>query len=268
MNSEIAEALGLRYIPVALIPTNDKPSNAIQFKEGKFGCVMSMLAAAARGRQTVFDRMTFGCPGGGTGLGFGNQYKNILGGEESFCQFLSTGSRYENPGVQVTSDCNDDYAYGEAYVKTPELVRDFLDYLPMTNIPFEYVVFKPLSLVDIHNESPITVIFLAGMDQLSALVVLANYGMPGRENVIIPFAAGCQAIGIFPYKEAKSKQPRAVIGLVDISARVQIKRQLKEDVMSFAVPFTMFQEMEANVSGSFLERNTWKELRELSSKGA
>jgi hypothetical protein len=37
--------------------------------------------------------------------------------------------------------------------------------------------------------------------------------------------------------------------------------------MSFAVPFAMFQEMEANVPGSFLERNTWKELRELSSNG-
>jgi uncharacterized protein (DUF169 family) len=264
----IAEALALKYSPIASILTNDRPSNAIQFKEGKFGCVMSMLAAAARGKQTVFDRTTFGCPGGGTGLGFGNQYKNILGGEESFCQFLSTGSRYENPGVPVTDDYNNDYAYGEAYVKTPELVRNFLDYLPMTDIPFEYVVFKPLNSVNTKIERPITVIFLAGMDQLSALVVLANYGMPGRENVIIPFAAGCQAIGIFPYYEANSQQPRAVVGLVDISARVQVRRQLKEDVMSFAIPFTMFQEMEANVSGSFLERNTWKELRELSSKGA
>jgi uncharacterized protein (DUF169 family) len=261
----IAEALSLKYSPVSLMLTNDKPSNAIQFKESKFGCVMSMLAAAARGKQTVFDRKTFGCPGGGTGLGFGNQYKNMLGGEESFCKFLSTGNIYHNPGIHVTEDFNNDYAYGEAYVKTPELVRDFLYYLPMTDIPFEYVVFKPLNSVDMQSERPIIVIFLAGMDQLSALVVLANYGMPGRENVIIPFAAGCQAIGIFPYQEAKSEQPRAVIGLVDISARVQVKRQLKEDVMSFAVPFAMFQEMEANVPGSFLQRNTWKELRELSS---
>jgi uncharacterized protein (DUF169 family) len=267
MNSSIAEALALTYSPVALILTHDKPSNAIQFKEGKFGCVMTMLAAAARGKQTVFDRMTFGCPGGGTGLGFGNQYKNILGGEESFCQFLSTGNVYHNPGIHVTEDFNNGYVYGEAYVKTPELVRDFLDYLPITDIPFEYVVFKPLNSVDIPSEGPTIIIFLADVDQLSALVVLANYGMPGRENVIIPFAAGCQAIGIFPYQEATSKQPRAVLGLVDISARVQIKRQLKEDVMSFAVPFTMFQEMEANVPGSFLERNTWKELRELRSKG-
>ena len=54
-----------------------------------------------------------------------------------------------------------------------------------------------------------------------------------------------------------------MVGLVDITARVAIKRQLKDDVISFAVPFVMFQEMEANVPGSFLERNTWKELVKL-----
>jgi uncharacterized protein (DUF169 family) len=257
---------------MAIILTNERPSSAIQFKEGKFGCVMSMVAVAVHGRQAVFDRVTFGCPGGGTGLGFGNQYKNLLGGEESFCQFLSASNGDREPGMQTAEDNNEDsndgLSYGEAYVKAPELAREFLDGLPMTDIPFEYVVFKPLNSVNTKIERPVIVIFLAGMDQLSALVVLANYGMPGRENVIIPFAAGCQAIGIFPYYEANSQQPRAVIGLVDISARVQIKRQLKEDVMSFAVPFAMFQEMEANVPGSFLERNTWKELRELSSNGA
>jgi len=29
----------------------------------------------AKGRVAVFDRETFGCPGGGTGLGFGDQYR-------------------------------------------------------------------------------------------------------------------------------------------------------------------------------------------------
>jgi hypothetical protein len=267
MKSIISEALALKYMPMAIILTNERPSSAIQFKEGKFGCVMSMVAVAVHGRQAVFDRVTFGCPGGGTGLGFGNQYKNLLGGEESFCQFLSASNGDREPGMQTAEDSNDGLSYGEAYVKAPELAREFLDGLPMTDIPFEYVIFKPFNQVDAGSETITTVVFLADIDQLSALVVLANYGRPGSENVIIPFAAGCQSIGIYPYNEANSEQPRAVIGLVDISARVQIKRQLKEDVMSFSVPFTMFQEMETNVPGSFLERNTWKELMNLKKKG-
>jgi hypothetical protein len=30
--------------------------------------------------------------------------------------------------------------------------------------------------------------------------------------------------------------------------------------LSFAMPFALFQEMEGNVAGSFLERHTWQEL--------
>jgi hypothetical protein len=32
------------------------------------------------------------------------------------------------------------------------------------------------------------------------------------------------------------------------------------NVLSFAVPFPLFQEMEANVAGSFLQRHTWQQL--------
>lgn len=79
MKSKAAQAIGLNFEPVAIMLTNTKPDGAKQFKEGKWGCVMFMLAAAAKGETAVFDRKTFGCQGGGTGLGFGNQYKNFAG---------------------------------------------------------------------------------------------------------------------------------------------------------------------------------------------
>ena len=56
----------------------------MQFSEGRWGCVMWLLVHAARGKPAVADRKTFGCFGGGVGLGFGNQYKNFPGGEEEF----------------------------------------------------------------------------------------------------------------------------------------------------------------------------------------
>jgi uncharacterized protein (DUF169 family) len=275
MKSVIAEALALKYEPAAVMLTNDKPAGAVQFKKGKFGCVMAMLAAAVRGRQAVFDRETFGCPGGGTGLGFGNRYKDFPSGEAGFCHFLSSGNERWEPGRQaverakpfIREELYDNLLHGERYKKTPALVRSFLDTLPMTDVPFEYVVFKPLGMVDEANETPATVVFLTDMDQLSALVILANYARESTESVIIPHAAGCQSIGIYPFHEALSERPRAVIGLVDISARVQIKRQLRDDLMSFAVPLAMFREMEANVPGSFLQRNSWRELMELKAAG-
>ncbi len=39
-----------------------------------------------------------------------------------------------------------------------------------------------------------------------------------------------------------------------------IRDKLGEDVMTFTVPFTLFQEMEENVDGSFLHEETWEEL--------
>jgi hypothetical protein len=48
--------------------------------------------------------------------------------------------------------------------------------------------------------------------------------------------------------------------LVDLSARKNLQRQLGNDVMSLSVTAGMFQRMEGNVEGSFLERETWKSL--------
>lgn len=78
--------------------------------------------------------------------------------------------------------------------------------------------------------------------------------------MIIPWAAGCQTIGIFAYKEARSNPPRAVIGLTDISARKNIRKQLGDNLFTFAVSFNMFMEMEDYVDESFLQRPTWRAL--------
>ena len=269
MESAIAKAIQLKYQSVALLWSKEKPQNAMQFQEGKWGCVMWLAAHAAKGKTAVADIKTFGCFGGGVGLGFGNQYKNFPGGEEGFCHFLSDGNAKREGGKELAekikpfmrAEAYDNFLHGECYVKTPGLVKKFLESLPLTEIPEPYVVFQPLDKVDFVKERPQTIIFFVNPDQLSALVVLANYARGDNENVIIPYAAGCQTIGIYPYREGKSKRPHAVVGLTDLSARVYIRRQLGDtNLMTFAAPFALFEEMEQNVPGSFLERHTWQSL--------
>ena len=150
-----------------------------------------------------------------------------------------------------------DLEEGERYFKTPETAGSFIASLPITDIPEEYVVFKPLEDVD-ENETPKVVVFLVNPDQLSALVILANYARKCSENVIVPFAAACHTIGIIPFREAESETPRAVIGLTDITVR----NKFAKDLLSFAIPYTMFVEMESNVDGSFLEKHNWQNLLE------
>lgn len=269
MHSKIAEALNVKYEPVAILWTDIRPEGGAEFKEGKWGCVMWMLARAAKGGTAVFSERTYGCWVGGVGLGFGNQYKKFPGGEEGFCYFLSVGNKKWEIGREIaekmkefaTNDFVEDFLEGEGYVKSPELVKNFLENLPIFQVPSQYVVFKPLKDVNPEREIPVVVVFLVHPDELSALVVLANYGRKGTENVIVPFGAGCQTIGIFPYREAMSENPRAVIGLTDISARLYIRKQLGDNLFSFAVPWKMFLEMEEDAGDSFLKRRTWKNLK-------
>ena len=268
MQSKISNAIRLRYPPVALIWSDNKPENATQFKKGIWGCIMWLVASAAKGKASVCDRETFGCFGGGVGIGFGNQYKNFPGGEECFCYFLSSGNELWEKGRHIVDkvkpfmreESYDNFVHGERYFKTPEQVKKFIGCLPITDIPAKFAVFKPLHDVNKENETPQSVIFFADPDQLSALVVLANYGRGDNENVIIPYAAGCQTIGIYPYQEAKAEKQRAVVGLTDLSARVHIRKQLGDNLMTFTVPLAMFEEMEGNIEDSFLQRPTWQNL--------
>ena len=74
MESVLAQAIALQSSPIAVILTDEKPEGAVQFKEDVRGCVGASIVSVAGGKTAVFDRQTYGCPGGGVGLGFGNCY--------------------------------------------------------------------------------------------------------------------------------------------------------------------------------------------------
>lgn len=88
------------------------------------------------------------------------------------------------------------------------------------------------------------------------MAVLANYARDNIESVISPFGAGCHSIGIFSYAEAAKETPRAVMGLFDISVR----KHIDKNILSLTVPYKMFQEMESNVEGSFLQNEEWLDI--------
>ncbi len=269
MESKIARAIGLKHTPVAILPSDTKPAAALQFAQGRFGCVMFLFAQAVKGRTAAFDADTCGCWGGAVGLGFGNAYHDFPGGIDCFCRFLSSGNIHSEQGRAVARAMEDkagrefldNFLQGERYAQSPEHVKQWLAALPIRNPQSRYILFKPLSDIDAATEPPATVVMLADADQLSALVILANFGRQGMENVAIPWAAGCQQIGILPFNEAASDKPRAVVGLTDISARKNVRQLLGSEYLTFAMPWNMFLEMEAHVEESFLNRHTWQSLQ-------
>jgi hypothetical protein len=270
MKSKIAEAIHPAIQPIALIWTDNEPDGASHFKPQHWGCVVSLFAAAAtKGIIAVFDRQSCGCWGGGVGLGFGNQYENFPGGVECFCRFLSSGGADPEQSRPITEQMNsmgygrmaEDYLIGERYVKSPEATRRFIESLPIREIPARFVVVKPLDRIDPERDSVKNVTFFVDPDGLSALTTLANYPRPDVENVIIPWAAGCQVMGIYAYRELEREHPRALVGMIDLSARKHVRATLGEHALSFTAPWPLFQEMEDNVAGSFLQRATWLSLQ-------
>ncbi len=246
MHSRIAEALGLKQSPVAILLTNTKPENATQFKEGRWGCAAAMLSAAANGRTAAFDRKTYGCPGGGTGLGFGNCYTGF-----PIDRLLSTGGKAELPNGQTF-----DMGQGERFFESPEVASRWVNDLPYREVPTEFIVFKPLDQVAQEEEMSLVMMFV-NPDQLSALVTLAGFRSGSINATTSPWGAACQSI-LFAYEETESDNPRGVIGFFDLSQRGKIDKEL----LSFTMPIRMFQEMEACVDNSFLSTTTWQKLRD------
>ncbi len=268
MQSKIADDLQLQYHPIATLWTDIKPENALQFKENTWGCIISLFTKAAKGRTVVFDRNSFGCFGGGVGLGFGNPYAYFPGGIECLCHLLSKGNGElengkeptENKHGVVREDFIENLLNADELRNKLDVMKKVVDQkmaidipyqyvkqLPIIDIPYQYVVFKPLQDLDVKDDVPVNIIFLINADQFSALAALVNNGKKGPGNLSIPLAAGCQTLGIFSYLETDSETPRATIGLTDISAQKYIKQQLGKELLSVAVPFKMFKEMEANV---------------------
>jgi uncharacterized protein (DUF169 family) len=270
MESKIAHALEPAYPPAAILFAETAPSGAFMIPKNKWGCVMWLLASAAKGRPAAATREQFGCLGGGVGLGFGNRYADWPGGIECFYYFLSTGNEQWEHGrdamgtarEQLRTRSFEHFVHGERYLESPELVRRFVEQLPMTDVPASYIVFTPLSAVA-EGQKPEVVVFLVDADRLAALTILAGFARDANENVIMPQAAGCQSIGILAYAEGRAERPRAVLGPSDISARLYLGRQLgRRDLMAFAVPWPLYEEMEAHVGDSLLAGPRWQEVLE------
>jgi len=76
-------------------------------------------------------------------------------------------------------------------------------------------------------------------------------------SVIVPFGTACDAIVDFPLSELESEDPKAVLGVMDPSARIYFK----PNVSTFAAPWPKFLSMIENIDESFLETAGWSKVK-------
>ena len=234
------QRLWKRYFKNAELPIvfyyaeDDKQAEAGKVPKGH-RCIIGDLGRVRHGTSMKFDAETIGCGGGLRYLGFTETIR------PEFEYFLSYGI----PGKLE----------GERYKKTPEMVRRVMKTFPVIKAPARFIVFKRWDKLQATDE-PLVAFFLASPDTLSGLFTLANYDREDLNGAFAPFGAGCSTIVQYPYTERNAVHPRAVIGMLDVSARPCVHA----NTVSFAVPMARLQEMIANMEESFLITSSWRKV--------
>jgi hypothetical protein len=199
-------------------------------------CMIGQLGTVIKGKTLSFTGETIGCFGGVRYSGFPAQEV------PTFRYFLSCGIEGE--------------LEGERYKKTPELVDQYVKEMPIVPAEGKYIVFKRWDKLE-ENDDPQAVVFYAQPDVLAGLFTLANFRTPAPQGVIIPFCSGCGSIISYPLAERGKEDPRAVVGMFDVSARPF----MRENILSFAAPMKKFLQMIEDMDESFLITGSWNKVR-------
>jgi len=222
-------------LPIVFYYTNGDGGAEWEEKSKGRSCIICELAKVRNGRSIVFDDERVMCGGARRYLGYTEKMR---------------------PGFEYFLSCGNSQIEGERYLRTPELVKEFMKdqrKLPGTG---RNIVFKRWDNLN-EKDEPDVVIFFAKPDVLSGLFTLANFDQAEPNGTITPFGAGCGSIVYYPYLESKSERQRAVIGMFDPSARPCVP----ENVLTFAVPMKRFGKMIGYMEESFLITETWDTIR-------
>lgn len=201
----------------------------------KHSCFICDIAKVRKGKNLYFNANSVTCGGGKRYLGYTDKLR---------------------PGFEYFLSCGKKDMEGERYLKSPELVKQFLVRRKYIPVHTNNIIFKRWDKLD-EKDNPEVVIFFAKPDVLAGLYTLAGYDHIHEDAVITPFGAGCATIVQYPLLEKKRKDPRAVIGMFDTSARPCVK----ENELTFAVPMKKFISMMSNMDESFLITDTWKKMK-------
>jgi hypothetical protein len=272
MRSKIAQAVNLRHPPLGIYRSKDPAPGAKQFaRMTKFSpsqtCSMPLLEQAFRDSVPCsFSTETVRCVGAFHGFGLSPPAWKMPGGPMAALRLVSSGNLNCEEGraavealrsLGASAETIRMYSEGEGLKRDPEILARSFATMPRIPPIEGHLNYVPLDRLE---EAPEAVVFLADSQQLSALITLAGYARPSNDNVSVPFCSACMSVSIFPLAEIESEAPRATVGLTDVSVRKIIRRLVGRDLLSFAVPWGMYEEMEGNVEGSFLERGFWRSI--------
>ena len=204
-------------------------------KPGGWSCIVCELAKVRSGRSLVYNTERITCGGGRRYLGYTDKMR---------------------PGFEHFLSCGNERTEGERYLRTPELVKQFMKSQKILPVSGMNLVFKRWDKLEEHDE-PDVAIFFATPDVLAGLFTLSNFDEAEPNGTFTPFGSGCASIIHHPYLESLEDRQRAVIGMFDPSAR----KCVPDNEITFAVPMKRFEKMIGYMEESFLITDTWSVIR-------
>ncbi len=225
----ITDKLG---IDLPLIGVYDAPHDAefdriIEPVAHRRACIFAYFNAWLRGQTLKLTSINYGCNGSGYWL-FGKETRN----RKEFVDFL----------------------VGEEGLKcSKELMNNWLEVTPTYKSTHRCIYIGPIK--NAMEKYLRSVTFFVNPDQLSALVVAANYFADGSGDnpVEVPFGSGCmQLLSLVPAND----KPKAIVGATDLAMR----KYLPKNLMAFTVNAKMFDKLCSIDKDSFLNKGYLKDL--------
>lgn len=269
MKSSIVEHLEPEFEPVAVVWSDEIPDGAVEFKEGRFCCILNLFAEASRrGRIAGGCRETIACPGGRAALGFGVDFVESEERLDHSSTIFSKGlaaardsEAYREKMESVRASWRPLYEFGERRHCSFDMARKWIaNCLPRYDIPHRYVLFKPLRDTG-SGDNIRSVIFPVNPLELAGLVTLLGSVVEGADPVHVPQGADCFGLGCFAYDQFDAEPPRAVLGMVGVDGREIMQRRFHHDTLTLTIPLPLFERMEKEAGDSVLTIPGWSALR-------
>lgn len=269
MKSATVEHLNPEFEPVAVVWSDVIPEDAVEFKEGRFGCILHLFAEASRrGRVAGGSRDSIVCRGGRAALGLGVDFVESEPQLDHLAALFSKGlesapdaAAYREKMEAARPAWRPILEFGERRHCNFDMARQWLlDCLPHYDVSNRYVLFKPLGKTN-PNENTRAVIFPVSPLELAGLTTLLGSVVEGADPVQVPQGPDCCRIACFAYDQYESEPPRAVLGMLDVDGREVMRRRFHDDTLTLAIPMPLFLRLEKEASDSVLQTPGWTELR-------
>ena len=246
MQKKLTQMLHMKREPVGIYFGNTTAVCDVDADPQARNCVIPFLMKVSEGITVSMDEKSCNCAGGASGCCFGDGFARW---NPSIAKLLSQGYG-ENAPAFLPAFAKE----GERFFCTEEIAEQFRNALPYSERAYPRIVFAPMSRWAEIGTPDLVYLFL-NPDQLGAVVSMLCSHNGKVDNTISPYCSACQCI-MFAAEQMDKEEPKAVMGLFDISQRYEAMANL----LSLTMPYSRWENLSCDLDKSCLTSHSWKKI--------